>query len=273
MVTEKERARYFSRRNKAVITGMLLSVLIAGLALNYFTQVNIWLGFGILFSTAFLGRLVSWYFLLRQSEPRYHYDPKSYFSFRDFIRKMPQTNFGNFVIFRSLMAFAVMVASPFFAVYMLRNLNFSYIQYTVIVLTPMLVKILTMVYWGRYSDKFGTRNIMTVSGVLIATIPLWWFLGGHIFSHSQAIFYILILAEAVSGFAWAGFELTTFNYILETVSSKKRARCFAYFNMVFGTAVLIGGLLGAWLVAIMPSQGIGALLAVFAVSFLCPFLC
>ncbi|HIJ14513.1 TPA: MFS transporter [Candidatus Woesearchaeota archaeon] len=267
VIPDDERAKYFSTRNKLVITSMMFSVLLAGLILNYFSNINIWTGFGILFIIAFIGRLISWYYLTRQFEPKYVVDKESYFSFKDFLKRMPETNFGNFVIFRSLIAFTVMIASPFFAVYMLKDLNIPYWQYTVVLLAPMLVKVMTMTYWSKYSSRFGSRNIMIVSAVLIATIPLWWFLFGIFFEGKEFIFILLIFAESISGFAWAGFELTTFNYVLETVSSEKRARCFAYFNVVFGTAVMLGGLLGSWLVAnIGVVIGLKTIFIVFLVS-------
>jgi len=274
VIPENERAAYFSKRNKIAISALLISVLMAGLILNYFTNINIWIGFGILFGISFLGKVVSWYYLTKEFEPEYVVDNKEQFSFKDFIKKLPETNFGNFVMFRSLMAFAVMIASPFFAVYMLKDLHFTYIQYTLMILFPMLIKILTMTYWGKYSNKVGTRNIMIVSAFLIALIPTAWFLIGYFLFDNSKIFYILVLAEIINGFAWAGFELSTFNYVLETVSPAKRARCVAYFNVVFGTAVLIGGLLGSFLVMRLPNEyyGISVILMVFLISAIARFI-
>ena len=78
---------------------------------------------------------------------------------------------------------------------------------------------------------------------------------------------MIIFAEILSGFAWAGFELTTFNYILETVTPEKRARGFAYFNMIFGFAVLAGGLLGSLLVLTIPERvDMTTIMIVFIIS-------
>jgi MFS family permease len=266
VIPENERAKYFGMRNKYVVASTMFSVMIAGIILNLFENINIWAGFGILFVIAFIGRMISWYYLTKQIEPKYEYNPENYFSFKDFIKRMPETNFGNFVIFRSLMALAVMIAGPFFAVFMLKDMGFSYLQYTAVILVPMAAKAFTMTYWGKYSQRFGTRNIMIVSGVWIATIPVWWFIAGYFFTITNA-FYIILIAEIMSGFSWAGFELTTFNYVLETVSPEKRARGFAYFNMIFGFAVLAGGLLGTLLVGIIPGRvGLTTIMIVFIIS-------
>ncbi|MGV8171880.1 MAG: MFS transporter [Candidatus Woesearchaeota archaeon] len=274
VIPDNERAQYFSKRNKIAITVLLISVLLAGVILNFFTKINIWIGFGILFAIAFIGKIISWYYLTKQSEPLYVVKEDEAFSFKDFLKRMPETNFGNFVMFRSLVALAVMIAAPFFAVYMLKDLNFTYIQYTAMILFPMLIKILTMTYWGKYSKSLGTRNIMIVSAFLIALIPAAWCIIGYFFFDNSRIFYLLMLAEIISGFSWAGFELTTFNYVLETVSPGKRARAIAYFNIVFGTAVLIGGLFGSWLVTSLPKEykGMSVILMIFAISAIARFI-
>lgn len=266
VIPENDRTTYFGKRNKYVVASTMFSVMIAGIILHFFESINIWTGFMILFSIAFIGRIISWYYLSKQIEPEYKYNPEDYFSFKDFLKRMPHTNFGNFVIFRSLMALAVMIAGPFFTVFMLKNLDFNYLQYTILVLIPMAIKAITMTYWGKYSQRFGTRHILIISGLWIATIPIWWFIVGYFFTGFTA-FYLLIPVEIMTGFAWGGFELTAFNYVLETVSPEKRARGFAYFNMVFGFAVLAGGLLGAYLVDIIPETfGVSTLLIIFIIS-------
>ncbi|MEM4711032.1 MAG: MFS transporter [Candidatus Woesearchaeota archaeon] len=262
VVDEKERSLYFGRRNKIVIISTMISVLIAGIILNYFEKINIWIGFGVLFSIAFIGRLISWYYLIKQFEPKYTSPEKE--TFLSFIKNMQNTNFGNFIIFRSLMAFSIMIAGPFFAVFMLKEAGFSYIQYTILILVPMASKALTMTYWGKYANKYGTRNILVISGAGVALIPLFWFLAGYLFS-DYILFYLLIIIEIFSGFAWAGFELTTFNYVIETVSPEKRARSFAYFNLIFGTLVLLGGLSGSFLINKLPNWG-SKILLLFLIS-------
>jgi MFS family permease len=274
VVQEKERAKYFANRNRAVIVTLLFSVLIAGAILNYFSNVNIWVGFGILFGIAMTGRWVSFAYLQKQYEPEYIIDEKHSLSIREFARALRKTNFGNFTLFRSLFSVGVMIAAPFFAVYMLKNLHFSYIQYTAVILAPMLARILTLSYWGRYSEKFGNRNIMYVSIFIICFIPLAWLLSGYFFGSRNLIFPLLMIAEFISGFGWGGFELTSFNYSLEIVRPEKRAKSFAYFNVLWGVGVLIGGLLGSYLVKNLPPMilGLNIMFTLFAISTIVRFI-
>lgn len=253
VIPSEERAKYFSKRNKISIIILIISVLAAGMIINYFDNENIWLGFGILFGVATLGRFYCLYLFTKHYEPKYTPE-KSELSFRDFTKEIRKTNFGNFVLFRSFFSIAILIGSPFFVVYMLRDLGFSYVQYTAIVLIPMIIKVLTMTYWGRYSDRIGNRNIMFVSILLICLVPLMWFIAAHFFEGKTFIFWFIMFAEAISGFGWAGFELTSFNYMIETSISTLRARLFAYYNVFWGVGILIGGLIGSFLVIYLPKN-------------------
>lgn len=261
IINENERGIYFGKRNKIIGIISFFSILSAGLLLNYTTNFNVWFGFFILFSIAMIARLLSWYSLTKHIEPKYIVEKKDSFSFTDFVKRLPYTNFGKFVIFRSLIAFSIMIAAPFFVVYMLKHLHFSYAQYTIIILTPLVVRFFTSTYWGKYSDKYGNKRIMTVSALLLFLIPILWLIAA-VFNGN---FFLIMLAEAVAGFGWAGFELSTSNFVFDSVTPKKRARCTAYFNVIFGTLVFLGGLLGGYLSTHI-SIGVYSLMILFLLS-------
>jgi len=274
LVLDKERASYFARRNKSLITALFFSILAAGLILHFFEGLNIWAGFGVLFSISFFGRMISWVYLSKHFDPPRRFHSANPLPFREFIKNIKGNAFGKFALFRISIAFSAMIAVPFFSVYMLKNLGFSYIQYSLVLLAPMIVKAFTSTYWGAYSARLGNRNIMYVSALLVAIIPLIWALAGFFFeSNALIIFLLVLLAEIISGFAWGGFELTTFNYMLDASEKQDRARLFAYFNVLFGSAVLVGGLLSSFLVGYFAAIqiGVGAIMAVFFISFVLRF--
>ncbi|MFH1173903.1 MAG: MFS transporter [archaeon] len=271
VVSAHERAVYFSKRGKYAIIAMVLSIFVAGVILNTFDSMNIWVGFGILFGIALLGRLVSWFYLLKHDEPEMVKAPVT--PFREFLGTIAKNKFGRFVIFRSLFSFSVTVAGPFFAVFMLRDLHFSYVQYMLIVILPLVFRSLSMPYWGRNSVKFGTRNIMLVSGFLISLVPFGWFIAGQFFSHTNYVFVFIVFTELISGFGWAGMELTTFNYVLESTGKTNTAVFSAYFNVILGVGVLLGGLLGSYLVShLTPFLNVKVILLVMFISFMLRFL-
>ncbi|MBN1176005.1 MFS transporter [Candidatus Woesearchaeota archaeon] len=252
VIPMNERSKYFSLRNRITIIFLFSSVLISGLILN-FLEDNIWVGFGILFLMAFIGRFISFILFFKHKEPTYQSEIFSNNGFKDFVLELRKNAFGRFVIFRSSLSFAVMIASPFFAVLMLKVFNFTYLQFSVIVLAPMIIKALTMTYWGRLSHHFGNKNILRVTAILIGIIPINWLIATLLFKNNTLFIAILII-EMTSGFSWAGMELTTFNYMLDASSPKRRVKLFAYYNVIFNFLILLGGLIGSFSVMILTKQ-------------------
>jgi MFS family permease len=265
-----ERAHYFGRRNKYVFIALFASVLLSGIILNHFEAINIWLGFGILFGLALAGRLTSFFLFFKHHDPVYKADIWDDFRFQDFLKELPSNHFGNFVIFRTVFSFSVMLAAPFFAVFMLSHLHFNYLQFSAVILMPMLIKALTMTYWGEISGRFGNKSTLYMTAVLIALIPALWGVVGLLVHTRVTAFILILLIEIITGFAWAGFELTTFNYLLEHSSNRRRVKLFAYFNVAFGFMIFIGGLAGSGALAFLKDSAPGAT-AIIAVLFFSAF--
>lgn len=239
----KMRGRYFGWRNKILGIVTIASAFIAGLILYYFKN-NILRGFLIIFSIAFFCRFISWYFLTRMYEPTFKVSRESYFSFLDFIKRIKESNFAKFVIFVAGLNFCVNLAAPFFSVFMLRDLKFNYLTYTIVVTAVTIAYIFTIDRWGRHADKVGNVKILKFTSLFIAGIPLWWII-------NQNPFY-LVFAQALSGFAWSGFNLCAVNFIYDAVTPEKRTRCIAYFNVFTGVALCLGALIGGYLVNVLP---------------------
>ncbi len=238
--------RYFGARNRIVNFITIISMLIAGLILGYFKNGKLLFGFFIIFFIAFLGRLISAYLLTKQYEPKYVYDPSSYFSLKQFIKKMWFNNFGRFVIFVSLISLATAVAGPFFAVYMLEDLNFSYIQFTLVTISAIITTILFMPVWGRFSDKFGNIKVIKLTSLFIPIIPILW-LSTVFLTSTDVIVVYLVLLELFSGFVWAGFNLSAATFIYDAVSKQKMAFCIAYFNILNSFGAFAGATIGGFM--------------------------
>lgn len=251
------RGRYFGWRNKITTIILIISSLSAGLILHSFKK-NVLTGFMVIFSIAFIARIFSWACLIRMQEPPFKIDKNSYFSLFDFVKNIRNSNFGRFALFFSGVQFCVNVASPFFSVFMLNDLKFSYITYTIIISIVTVIQILTIGRWGRCADMVGNVKVLRLTSLIIASLPLWWII-------SQNPFY-LIFAQALSGFAWAGFNLCAGNFILDAVTPQKRIRCIAYFNILVGIGVSLGGLLGGQLAVFVPNIFGYKMLTLFLIS-------
>lgn len=256
-VPHKSRGRYFGWRSKILSIVIILSAFLAGLILYLFKH-NVLRGFLIIFGIAFICRFISWYFLTRMYERRFLVRKESYFSFFDFIKRIRQSNFAKFVLFVASLNFCVNLASPFFSVFMLKDLKFDYLTYTIMIITVIIAQVFAIDRWGRHADKVGNIKIIRFTSLFIASLPLWW-----IINHNPVY---LIFLQIISGFAWSGFNLCASNFIYDAVTPEKRTRCIAYFNVCTGLALCFGALLGGYLVNILPKLFGFRILSLFLLS-------
>jgi MFS family permease len=258
--TNTESARLYNKRNPLILIPPFIAIILGGIII-YLFQNNIWTGFSILFGLALISGTISFIYYLNQEEPR-HKDFWNDFTFIDFMKSLPKNHFGNFAIFRSTFALAVTIAAPFFAVTMLTNFQFTYLQYSIALITPIIAKILTSPFWSKFNTTHGPRNSLAIGAFLIALYPLFWIISITILPETL-IFPTIIIAEFLSGYAWGGFEIATFSYMLESTSIRRRTQYFTYFNVLFGASIFFGGLIGILLVKVIPAQ---ALIIVFLSS-------
>lgn len=274
-IVDKKFGEYFGKRNKIIYIIVIFVMIAGGLILDYFEQANIlFIGFLILFGIAFISRLMSVYFLSKHYEPDFKIREKSFFSFKDFLKRIPKSNFGKFTLFIALVMFATSIASPFFAVYMLKELNFSYATWMFVVTANVLSAFLFMSLWGKFADRFGNLKVLKWTGLAIPLIPFFWFLSPFVLNINYIVLIIyLILIECFSGFAWAGFNLSAANFIFDAVSKQKLSLCTAYYSLLNGLGIFLGATLGGLISLIDFSFfGISSILFIFLLSTVARFL-
>jgi len=247
IVPPRKRGRFFGTRTKLVTATSFFSLLIGGLLLHLYTlrEATYW-GFATLFCTAGIARLISVYQLSRMTDPTGQVAAMELPIGRDWWDRLRSSNAVRFSLFFALMQFSVAIASPFFTVYMLRDLEYSYLQFTMNTATAVLAQFLTLSQWGRISDVFGNRRVLAVTGLFIPATPLLWVLSTD--------FWYLIAMQALSGFSWAGFSLAAGNYVYDLIQPQRRATYLAVHNVLASTGICAGALLGGYLGTIMPAS-------------------
>ena len=245
-IVTKDSGKYFGKRNKICGSVALVSMLIAAFLLDHFKKTNLLLGFAILFFMAFIFRSISAFIFTKKYEPELKLEKEYYFSIKQFIKKMPYNNFGKFTIFISLISLATAIASPFFSVYMLKDLKFSYLQWTIVTISSSLASLFFMPVWGKFSDKYGNLKSMKISGFLVFLVPTLWLFSPLFLSHKLFLLFYLIIIESFSGMVWAGFNLTSSNFIYDAVTRQRIAICASYFNLINAAGIFIGATLGGF---------------------------
>jgi MFS family permease len=232
-------AKYFGKRNVFVGVSGLISTVLGGVILSRISGFNIALSFSILFFLGFLFARLA----VSHQERIYDPSPKSMksekYSFYQFLRSVRKNNFGNFATFFSLYKLAVGISAPFFAIYILRELNLSYLIFTLIISSAVLSSMISTRFWSKFVLSQGSRRALLISSFAIPLMPLLW-----LFTVDWKIF---LLIELASGVAWAGFNIASSTFIFEAINPKQKIKFLAYNNVLAGIGAFIGTMIGMFI--------------------------
>lgn len=260
IVDENYRGKWFAKRNFIVGGISLIFTVFAALFLDFAKKNNYtMIGFSILFFLAMIARFISRHFFRKAYEPKLKIKKGYYFSFWQFLKKAPSNNFGRFVLYRGLLTFATAIATPFFAIYMLRNLQFSYITFMMVITSQVLFTILMIRVWGKFADKYGNYEVIKITAVLVPLYPILWLF-------SDNVLFLILGPSLIGGIAWSGLNLATGNFVFDSVTPQKRSLAVSYFNVVNGIGIFLGAGLGGLLVKTVSISFMDTLLFIFLIS-------
>lgn len=162
--------------------------------------------------------------------------------------RMPlqNANFRNLLVFNSFWAFALNLATPFFAVYMLETIKLPLSYVIAFGILGQLSGILSYKVWGKYTDRFSNKTIIGICAPLYIVCILAFAFTAAPGSRLLTI-ALLTAIYFLSGIATAGINLALNNVGLK-LSSKEEAIAYisvknmfvAFFSTI---APLLGGLL------------------------------
>jgi len=235
VVPKEIRGRYFANRNTYMGLASIIVTIFVGFYLDIFPKGSL-LGFSSIFLFGFVfGILAIIYFaLIRGSKlrlPQHHLH--DYLNIRG--------NFGRLLAFNAYFGFAYMIASPFFAVYMLQNLGMGYADYALFSAIAAFAGLVSQKHWGALIDKFGARPTMFIGVVGAAFVPLLF-----IFVTPSTLLW-LIPVQILSGVAWAGVGLINFNMFLDTTDDEKRVFQTADYNIITTLPMIFAPIIGGYI--------------------------
>lgn len=188
--------------------------------------------------------MLSAYFLAKTPEPKTHLVQENLFKL--FKRPLKDVNFRKLLVFNSIWAFALNLATPFFSVYLMKMLDLSLSYIIGLTILSQVTSILFIRVWGKNSDRFSNKTILKISApIYIACFFAWTFTtmpGVHMFTMP-----LLILIHIFSGIATSGINLALSNIGMK-LAPKNEAIVYISARslvtaIVSGIAPLIGGLL------------------------------
>jgi MFS family permease len=240
LVPDNIRGKFFGSRNMICGIAGMLALIIFGNVLDRLKghpSDGLPLGFGITFTAAVVFGMLSLYFLGRISEPRVG-KPADAVSFGKFINlPFKERNFRNFLVFSFGWSFSVYFASPFFTLYFLRYLKFSYGFVAVLNTISACADLIGMQVWGRISDKVKNRAIIRFASWVAVFLPLAWV------TVTPGAYVLPIFLHLVGGSFWAGINLSMNNLLLRISPRENKEIFLSIFNMLAGLGAASGPIL------------------------------
>jgi len=248
LVAERRRGRYFGRRTRYTTITTFVALVASGLVLHELDSGGrTYLGFAVIFAVACIARAVSVYHLSYLHEPAQH-DAAPDMHIEHWWQSLKSSGATGFSTYFALMNLAVGISSPFFTVYMLRDLGLNYLEFMALTGTSVFVQFLMLATWGRVADVYGNRLILLVTSIALPLVPVLWLVAEE--------FWYLVLLQGLSGLSWSGFTLSSGNLLYDLVPRTRRAAYVAFHNVGTAAGVFCGAMIGAGLALVLPARGV-----------------
>lgn len=243
---QHERGAYFARRAQIIASLSFFALCGAGWMLSLWQHSAAWWGFALIFSVAGGARILSVLALspVQDVHPTAHWEAQQ--GFRGFFRQSATKDFRRFLLFAGLMHVAVLIAGPFFVLYILQDLHLSYLGYGGWLAAGLLGQLLTLQAWGQFGDRFGNKALLSITGFTVPFLPMLYLVSTNL--------GFLLAVNFFGGVVWAGLALGLQNYVFDSVRPEDRAKAIALYSTVNAVGWSVGALLGSWLVERLPAR-------------------
>jgi MFS family permease len=151
---------------------------------------------------------------------------------------LADANFRTFLGFAVPWHVALGMTGPFLLVFMLDELKLSLLTVTALTGLTSTTAALTMAYWGRLGDHFGSKTVIR-AGTYLITIPtiLWLVV-------TPDRWWPVILIQVVSGLGWGAYNSNVNNFVLKVAPERRGPSYIATLGAVAGGAEAVGPLVG-----------------------------
>ncbi len=244
LVPSESRGRYFASRNVAMgVVALATSPLAGWIVRTVNTRASHdMLGYQVTLLLAFLCGMGSTYSFSRIPEPpigvpvRLRRRTRSVL---DLLRRNP--TFAWLAASSFVWGFSLNVASPFFNVYLVTGLHGTSANVGIATGVMALTGLAGQALFGKLSDRRGNRAVLVLTGILIPLLPLGW-----VFAREPYHVYII---NTAAGILWAGYNLASFNLLLELSPLEEREAGVAFYQSMVSASAVLGPLVGGLLIA------------------------
>jgi MFS family permease len=241
LTERRDRERFFAVRATCMSVSTLSAFLWAGYQLrdgaahHDLSRTYAWL-----FGVGFVARLASSVLLYRQPDPL----PVRRDNFRRVLARTRSAVRGDgfrVALLLGVWMLGAHVSIPFYAPYMLKTLSLGYEGFALVCAVQLLSKAAAFPFMRWAAQRVGLTRLMAGSMGGAALVALLWGMSPSIGG--------IVIAQILSGVAWAGYEFSSFQVLLQRARPKQRVEFLAMAASFGGLMQLSGALLGSVLLA------------------------
>ena len=249
LVPPSIRGSYYGRRNAALGAVSLAMMLAGSYVLTWWGgRGEIEIGFACCFLFAVASALIAARTLGRQFEPA---APRPTMprtvrqTFAEVWRLPGVRRASRFIV---LWQFCIGLSAAYFGAHMVRVLEMSPFEMGLFGVIQSVAALLATPFWGRLDRKLGSEAVLAGSGLLIGLHILPWL------ASSPGLIWPVYLVGVLGGFAWAGFNLSWFNYTQMLGPADLRQHTFGVIGFFQGTSFFTGSILGGLVLLVLPAH-------------------
>jgi MFS family permease len=245
-------SRVYTVRSRISALFGLLTVLVTGILLTYIPKSD---GerlvlYQIFYGVCFLLTIVQITFFSRVKSRKLHHagtterekhDVKpSGMSLKDtFTRMVKNKKYMVFCICGFVFHFSWQMAWPLFFIYNSDYMFLNEFQFGLINVASGGAQFLSLTLWNKLIEKKGSSMVLIFGAIGLAMLPLFY--------TTKMSFPMLILMNILSGTFLAGFNLTLFLSLLDTLPKEKNTVYISVFNTLTSITGFIAPMTGLWL--------------------------
>lgn len=237
----------FARRTAYAAAISLVAGIAAAIVLDRTTEGSAWRSiiFGTLYGLGFLAGLVSAWLTSRIPEPAMPPRPEVQLGLVGLLREpLADRNFRRLTVFLASWQFAINLATPFFTVFIIRQLGFDMTFVMVLSVVSQLANLVALRNWGALADRFANKSVLLVAAptYIVCIVAM---IGASQMAHGPWLVAYLVVLHLFMGSAVAGATLATTSIALK-LSPKGQATAYVATAglataIAAGVAPILGG--------------------------------
>lgn len=232
------RGRFFSHRNFAVNLPALLVVPLAGLLIQAGTHPGApFGGYQLVFVLAFITGAGATYAFAKIDDPLPPSQARQRLGLGEVVRLIGTApGFLGLVAGTLLWNLGMQLTGPFLNLYLVKDLGADTAMVGWVAAAASLSALLTQRWLGAWIDRRGNIWVQAVLSFVIVSLPLLWL--------AATAAWQIVVVNTFGGILWAGYNLASFNLLLELAPEKARAEAVALYQVVIAACATLVPILG-----------------------------